>query len=387
MFESILGGVLGLGGTALGARAASDAAQAQIDAGRDNREFDQRNLNQGMARYYAQLYGPQEAESMLRGSLGSDQFGKLFRDDAAKGRASRLSELDGIIKQYGTNSRAARAAGVDLAAARRERSQLQAAVKSDPTDALDQSDFRQMGPGILSQYSGLADQAEREGASNMQRYDRDSDLLTQQARGIEGMARNFGAGERSRINRDFNDTMASTNRLTESRMLARGLGASTLLSQQLGGNARQLERGRQDALGSLGDRQIGLQTQLAGNTMGVLGGRLGGRQALTMGNQDRVMGMRRGVIDTRAQAASGNIANPWLSRSTNYNPGTSPSAASGATWGAALSGIGGNILGQSLGGAFGGGGNSGSQPISRGPAPIDWSYSSGSTQRGSNRPR
>ena len=87
MFGSILGGILGIGGAALGADAAGDAASAQIRAGRENREYDERNLSRGTASYLASMLGSAEAERYLRGSMGDEQFNKLFRTDEAKGRA------------------------------------------------------------------------------------------------------------------------------------------------------------------------------------------------------------------------------------------------------------------------------------------------------------
>lgn len=367
-------------GGAMSANAAGKATSSQLKAERENRLFDQKNLNQGQARYLAQMLGPAEAEKYLRATLGADQYRDLFRDPDAQKRttdlSNQLNQINANLAKYGKpestrvgrtanglgertivspstyDKKRAAADGVDIDALISQQKQLTAQLQNEakaiPGDALDLGEFRNLGPGVADRYSALTEQAKAEGASNLNRFDQDTGRLMQSARAIEGQARRFGAGERNRINADFANTLQSTNRLTEARLMSRGLGASSVLGQQLGGNARQLEQGRQSALGSLGDRQIGLLTSLAGNTLNLDQARSGGRLGLNMAAQDRVAQNQRGEADFRAQIASSAQMNPWLSRSTQqYFSGASPSAAAGATWGNALGAFGGTLLGQS----------------------------------------
>ncbi len=378
-FGGILGGVMGLGGAALSGSAASKASEAEIKAARENRDFDQKNLNQGMARYLAAMLGPAEAEKYLKGAMGQDQYRQLFRDPDSTARATALnnqiSQINATLAKYGKpesvregrtanglgstvsrvpasfDKRRAAADGVDVDALQTQLRQLNQDLRDNttasPQDALDLGEFRNLGPGVADQYAKLTEQARSEGAGNLMRFDQDTGRMMQSARAIEGQARRFGQGERARINADFADTLAGTNRLTEAKLMARGLGSSTVLGQQLGGNARQLERQRQAELGALGDRQIGLWTSLAGNTLNLDQARSGGRLGLTLANQDRVMQNQRGEADFRASVFGGAQTNPWLSRNTQqYFSGASPSAAAGATWGNALGAMGGTLLGQ-----------------------------------------
>jgi hypothetical protein len=366
--------------------ASKASAAAALRAEKENRLFDQKNLNQGQARYLAQMLGPDEAEKYLRATLGQDQYRQLFRDPDATKRTTALNEqlkqIQANLDKYGKPERVvkggkdpskaagyypsdklrlvpadwdkkrAAADGVDIGALLKQQKELTAQLQNEaasiPADALDLGEFRNLGPGAASRYAALTEQAKAEGAANLNRFDADSGRLMQSARAIEGQARNFGKGERDRINADFANTLQSTNRLTEARLMSRGLGASSVLGQQLGGNARQLEQGRQGALGSLGDRQIGLMTSLAGNTLNLDQARSSGRMGLNLASQDRVAMNQRGEADFRAQVASSAQMNPWLARSTQqYFSGASPSAAAGATWGNALGAFGGNMMGQS----------------------------------------
>jgi len=376
----VVGAGASLAGSAMSANSASKAASSQLKAEKENRLFDQKNLNQGMARYLAAMLGPAEAEKYLKSSMGADQYRDLFRDPDATKRttalADQIKQIDANLAKYGKpattrvgrtsnglgertievpeswDRERAKADGIDIQALLDQKKQLtntlQNEAKGIPGDALDLEAFRNLSPGVADQYAKLTEQARTEGAGNLMRFDQDSGRMMQSARAIEGQARNFGKGERARINADFADTLAGTNRLTEAKLMARGLGSSTVLGQQLGGNARQLERGRQAELGALGDRQIGLLTSLAGNTLNLDQARSSGRLGLNMASQDRVMQNQRGEADFRASVFSGAQTNPWLSRSTQqYFSGASPSAASGATWGNTLGAMGGTLIGQS----------------------------------------
>jgi hypothetical protein len=199
----------------------------------------------------------------------------------------------------------------------------------------------------------------------------------------------FGQGERNRINRDYDRATTGTGRLIESRLLSRGLGTSSVLGNQLSGNTRRMEEGRQDELGRLGDRQIAMNMQMGGNALSLLGDRMGGRTQLAMGNQDRVAGYRQNALGLETQVLTGNAMSPGsqLARG-NYVPGVSPSAAAGSTWGNALGAMGGMMLGRGgLNFDFSQLANRNQQPMAAGEFAVDGSYRPGSTLNGSNRPR
>lgn len=402
----ILGPVLGFVGANQSANANKDIAEAQVRSARENRDFDMSRLNEGMARYLAMQLGPDEAERYLRATLPGDQLTALFRDpDAQARRAAAQQELAAIERQLapyrtrgepfptgggGLNQVAsrgrgagrgpdrfarerAREAGIDIDALLRRSKELDQTLAGEGPDnpgGIDLGSFRSLGPGVWQEYNDLTARAESEGNDALGRHDADTARLLRGSRAIEGMARGYGQQERERINRDADRALTGINRLTESRLMGRGLGASTVLSSAFRGNTQANREGRENALGSLGDRQIGLTTGLAGQTLNMDAGRSQNRMGLMLANQDRGLGYRQGAVNFRANALGGSQTNPWLSRSTQqYFPGVSPSGASGQSWGSFLSGFGGQIAGggfdlSGLSGLFsggrGGGGGSGS---------------------------
>lgn len=364
----IFGAIGGVAGAAIGAQANKDVAKSQIQAGREQRDFDLSNLNVGMARQLALFYGPDKAESILRATLPRDQVDRLIgrsKDPAAqRANADEIAQIDASLAKYsksglygggkaGVNATpvvrydkaAAKQAGVDIDSLLARRKDL--ANNAEVPGQLDLEAYRTLGPGILGQYDQLTDQATRESGQALNAWDLDTNRLLGQSREIERQAQNFGESERTRINRDADRSLKGVNRLTEARLMARGLGASSVLGNQLASNARSNLEGRQDALGQLGDRQIQLRTGLMGNTLGLDTQRSGGRQSLLLGGQDRAAGFRQQALGLNTNLLSGGGLNPWLARSTgSYFSGASPSGAAGQTWGNALSALGGYTGGR-----------------------------------------
>jgi len=389
---SIVGGGMGIAGAAMSSAANEKIERAKLKAAIENRNFDLGKLNQGAARNLALMLGPAEAEKVLRGTFSASEVASMFRDPnttrARAGYTDELAQIEQALAPYargkgidvGTTRRAtglntqtvrktpagydrtrATAAGVDIDKLLARKTELDGLMAGNPDnpEGIDLEAFRAMGPGVNQGYDDLITRAETEGAGAIGRFDTDSTRLMKGARAIEGQARNFGQQERERIYRDSDRALTGLNRATESRLMGRGLGASTILTGSLRANTNQMGENRANALGSLGDRQIGLQTSLAGNTLNMDAARSGQRLGLTLANQDRTGGYRQNALTFRQNALSGATMNPWLSRSTGqYFPGNSPSGAAGQTWGNFISQLG----GQGAAGGWGnfGGGSGGS---------------------------
>lgn len=421
MLDGLLGGGLGLLGSLFGGSMAASGARQQtramIQAGRENREYDQRALSGDMARQLLMMFGPERAEQILRATLPADQVKQLFRDPDAQSRRSaaeqEMADIDRQLApfkgnprptedrfvpgrgrqttyQAGFNRTRAQQAGVNVDDLLRRRKELESSLKDggpDNPDGIDLGAFREGGPGLMSEYDAMIGDARREGQEMLGQYGADTDTLMARMRAIQDEAAGYGAQERTRINRDTGRAITGTNRLIESKMLGRGLGSSSVMNNQISGNVRRLEEGRQDALGNLGDRQIALNTQLAGNSLGLLSDRLGGRTALMGANQDRVAGYRQNALGLQTQVLTGGAMQPGARLAGgNYMPGVSPGGTAQSVWGNALGAAGGMMLGRGglnfdLSGLIRGGGN---QP---GAFDIDASYRPGSTLQGSNRPR
>jgi len=282
-------------------------------------------------------------EQLMGGSVGAEI--KAIEQRLAPFRAERGNGID---------DRAAAAAGVnvqqELSRLRELNTMLSYGIDPGQTGTIDSAAFDQMGPGVLGDYQALAAKAEQQGKTALKGYGADTARLMEMARGIESGAQQFGQQERARINTDADRALTSANRLTEGRLIGRGLGASTTLTQGLQSNARAMEEQRQNALGSLGDRQIQMLNQLRGNTMGLAGQRMGGKTSLLLGNQDRTLGYQQQALGVQTNALTAGDMNPWLSRSMgSYVPGMAPSSpSSSATWGNFLTGLGGQVTNLSL---------------------------------------
>lgn len=357
----LAGGALGAVGNLIGGGGNEGPSSQQLEAqARANRYTDEEYIYGGMARQLAAILGPEKARQVLQGSMSQDAYSRLFGRAAAPiDRASVESQIKAIedrLRPYRAergnrvDDRAAAAAGINVQSELNRIRELQTMLTTgtDPgqTGTIDGAAFDRMGSGVMGEYDNLTKQATQQGRDALKGYNADTARLLEMARGIEGGAQQYGQQERERINRDSSRALTSANRATESRLMGRGFGASTALTQQLTGNARQMEEARQDALGSLGDRQIGMLNQLRGNTLGLAGQRATGQTGLVLGNQDRTMGFNQQALGLKTNLLSGSVTNPWLSRSTgSYVPGLAPSQpSSSANWGNWLTGLGGQAF-------------------------------------------
>jgi hypothetical protein len=351
---SLLGGLIGGGGSN---GPSSDERNAQAVA---SRYADEEVLYGGMARQLAAILGPEQARQVLRGSMSSQAYERLFgrAGGAVDQTATRnqIREIEDRLRPYrsgggnGISDRAAAAAGINVQEELNRLRELQSSLTTgtDPGQrgTIDSAAFDQMGPGVAGQYDALATRAGEQGNEAIRGYSADTQRLLGMSRDIEGGAQEYGNQERVRINRDSDRALTSANRATESRLIGRGLGASTALTQQLTGNARQIEETRQDALGNLGDRRIQMLNNLRGNTLNLAGQRLGGQTSLLLGNQDRTLGYQQQALGVRTNALTSGTTNPWLTRSTGaYTPGLAPAQPSqSASWGNFLASLGGQAF-------------------------------------------
>lgn len=348
--SSMLGmAALGLGGSLLGglfgSSGAKKQAQAELQAAREQREFLQNNFDTSQAMSAFGVLGPQQAEALLR-ALPAGTWESLFGRPAANPSftADQQRSLDDINRRLalpttpiGPGGRpvarvaASALAGVGATITPEERRALEAqrdalitaaGGREGRTGRLDLDALRGMGPGVIDEMRGVKDL-----------YDAQTSGLMGRARSIEEGALGFGEQERARINREMDRALTSANRLTESRLIGRGLGSGTLLTGAMSANARNIEDSRQDALGSLGDRHINLLTGIRGNALNLASARSDGSANLASA-----------PINTRLQFLTGGIMNPWQQRDTSQLfPGVSSSGTGQQVWGNMLSGMGGQF--------------------------------------------
>jgi hypothetical protein len=363
-----VGGAATLGGAYMSSQSAKKSSNAQVQAGREQREFETNRLNEGMVRQLAAILGPQKAMQFLKATLPKDQLETLFGrkgGDVKTQLAEMDNQLESINNMLRDNKGMSKAERDALMAERSklttERSKAIKNAKSGASDGnIDENALNALGPGMLDKYSGLADTAEKQGNSLLSQYQAETGTLQRGYGALENQAMQFGKAQEARVNRDTDRALAGANRMAEGRMAARGFGASTALTDAVRGNTMAAEEQRANALGQIGDQRISMLNGLGQNRLGMLSGRLGAGTQLTAMNQDRVMGMRRGVLDTEANALTNQTMNPWANRSAaGYFPGVSGQAGAQGVYGNALGTLGGTAMGFGMLQAFRGNGSGG----------------------------
>lgn len=378
-----IGGISSLFGADNAADGARDAANAQVQAGRDAMTAYDTRTAQGAARQMALLYGPAEAEKMIRGTFDTETANKIFGRAAKPGsmttqeqdrRAQLQADRDRLRTQ---KSRAPQQwisgepnpaytdwlakggpDGLDFTNTRlqeveRELAQLDAKAggQDEIKGSMDRDAWNAMGPGLSSEMEDYRKVAEGKGRDTLTSFDGDTSALLRDSMAIEKGAQDFGEIERQRINRDSGDALTGLNRMTESKLRGMGLGSSSVLGNQLAGNTREVFNSTQDQLGALGDRQIGLRTGLKKDTLGLKSGRMNQRTGLGLSLDERDLNLRAKPLDMKLQSFTGAAMNPWLGQNTTqYFPGVSGDGAASQTWGNMMSGMGGQFAGA---GAYG----------------------------------
>lgn len=372
---SILGGIFGASGE-------KKAAQAQIQAGRDQMQFAQDQYGLGSLGQLAAILGPDGIKRWLAQTpqaLKDKIIGvKASNPTFTREQQQRAEELKRLIAQptatevragegQGLSRWAGGAPGTGNTATAAQKKAWQAELDAMTTAAggrtgssgmIDLSALEALGPGLLGKYQAEADRTEKEGQSNLARYDAGTFGLDRMSRDIARGAKDFGKQQESKIRRDSAESLQNANRLATTSLMGRGLGASSALTDAYAGNARQNFNSTQDALGQLGDRQIQLQTGLQGSRLSLLGQRDQGRLGLALGGQDAARGLRTGALNVEQGALAGSDYSRLLgSQAANFYPSASPSGSYLSSLGSSLAGGGSALLGYGLGGY---GGSSGS---------------------------
>jgi len=366
----LLGGIFGGSQAASGAR---DAAQAQIQAGREARADYGNSTDEGMYRALIFALGPEQARQYLA-TLPRERRDRLVGRPASQAnftdqQRSRLQEIDARLAQgpaAGSGAPAARRPGQNArgqvvndqanwdqerARLEQERADLMRAAGEDPgqTGIFDQGAVDAMGPGFITDMERFAEQFRGQGAESLGRYDADTSRLMTDARRIENNAQHYGQGRAAEINRDAERASTGAARQIQSRLAGSGLANSSMLGEQIGGATRNIFEGQQSALNSLGDSQTQLMSGLAGNRLNLDSSRASGRTSLDLGLQDRDISMSSAPLNTRMQVLTGNTFNPMLGQdTTRYYPGVSPGGAAASTWGNALGAMGGQAMNLGL---------------------------------------
>lgn len=389
---AVIGGALGLGGALLGAKGASDQAQAQIDAARENRAFDENQASLAALQKALLYYGPsgldiwkrftpKDQQDKILGTKGTPA--QTIDPAAASGDATAINDkLNNLASKYGVDPATLQRFKGDIAAAIKyatagsnmSPAARQAAIQeaqnlqgqrdligqatgkpinipgTDPIKGmLNEADLAGFGPGLISGYEDFANKSAADSAGAMDRYNADTNTLDTQARDLETMARKYGLGQLDRIKRDTATALTNANRAATANLARRGLLASTAATDAIRGNTRDITRAGMDATANAEDSILGVRTGLGQNRLGIIGQRLGGRGTLEQSNIDRNNQIRLGVLNTRLGtldtiAPSGTLIN----KSQTYFPGVSPSGAASGVLGQVGVGAGSTLLGASL---------------------------------------
>lgn len=200
--------------------------------------------------------------------------------------------------------------------------------------------------------------------------------------GLESMASDWGRGAEESATSDAQRALTGANQVAQGRLAASGLGNSTLVANQLSGNASESARNlantklaiQQGRLGAqMGARNQTNQTLggIQGQQAGAMGQRLAGRTSLQTDNlnmqnsrsnartgiQDanlnRNIGLRSAPLNTRLAMLQSQIMNPGMNINTSsfYTPSGQGSTQSAL--GGFLGNIGGGMYGQGLSNIFG----------------------------------
>lgn len=364
------GAVVGGGLSAYGAsKSASDANKASDKAmQRDDAHAYDQMLRQAQA-----LYGP-NAEAYLRSALPREEVNKLFGVAAANPtftpqQQQRVQAIDAEMAQLknvtsmGRDQGARQRAQQRLNALVEERQGLVTEAGGSPGQAgrIDLNAFRaanQNNPGFIQKMTDLANQEEGKGQGLLGEFNADTERLAFQGDQNAREIGKYGEQERKRIALASDRALSGLNRQTQSRLLSSGLGNSTLLTQAMSGNTRNVREAEDNAMGSVSDRQLSLLSQIRQGNLSAAYGRAGQKTGLQSGLMDRNLNLRQAPISTELQVLTGPGMNPFAGQnSTVYYPGMSPSGTALSSVGNSLMAGSGLALGNITQGGSGGGGN------------------------------
>lgn len=370
---SLLGGLLG-------GNAASKQAAAELQAGRENRQWTQDTADEYNLRRYS-LLAPEMIDSFLA-SLPAARRDALIGRGAKDGTITpdqqrRLEELNGQISRAqatGTTRNTRGRPNPELDRLTSERDAIMSLTRGDPGVAgrIDLNALRAAsGSGLLSQFDTIAGDYKKSARGVLGSYDAGTQGLLASQLENENLAKMYGAGEEKRIRQDAADRLKEANRLLTSNLLSRGLGSSSTLANGLAQNVEQSGRGVDASLADLNNRKIGLMTGLGSQRTNLLASRYGGRTPLLSDANQQATNLRIGGLNARI----GLLDDPLVGHvASSRLPGVSSSAAGQSVFANALTGASSPLMGAGLYGLLNGGGGGGSA-LSNNPygiqGPID----------------
>lgn len=312
---SIEAALIGAGGAILGGlfggSGAKKAAKAQLQAQRETqRLFEQKSLEALLRQAFA-LYGP-AAETYLRAVLPAEDVKKLFGTE------------DQILP--GGRIKKGKPGVINLSALR------EYAIKS---------------PGFMERMAQIAREEQAAGRDLLSAFDTERARIAAMGENILGETAKFGEERRKQIKLAAERALRSLNRAAESRLGAAGLGGSTILTQAMLGNTRNITEWEQGALGDLADRHMELRSGIRGANLNRDLSLASQRLGILANLMDRNLNLRTMPLNTELQMVTGPAWNWWSQSNAPLTAvGVSPSGAQMSSLGNVLATAGGYILGN-----------------------------------------
>lgn len=386
-FGGLLGGGLGLLGGILGGQGARDAASSQAQAARELMQQQYGWGQQSMGWLAPELFGGQGGLDFLRGR----GVGGLFSTPDQTVTERVTEPFWGASRPGGGGMQRGRGP----APGTRTYDQTRTIPGQRGIFGTEAEYNAQYGgrPGLFSEMNSVNDAFAHGGAGMLDRYNQDTRALGTQAggylnsllgmygqgrdqvmgsaRGVEGLAREWGVGSDRLIDEDMQRALTAANQRAAAQLGASGLGNSTLVANQMSGNAN--EAARTAARLKLGvsqqqlDRQMGARQYATDTLASQLGRaqdlanmwnqaqqqqsfqRANTRTALESDLQNRDMTNRQRQLDTRLQVLMSPLMNPGTSINTaSFIPQQTGQGMMGSALGSALGGMGGMLFGNWL---------------------------------------
>jgi hypothetical protein len=199
---------------------------------------------------------------------------------------------------------------------------------------------------ILGRMYGLADYMKSQGAGILQGYNNDTARLANMAAQQQGLARQFGQGEKDTINQLFDRQLTASNRQGDAALAAGGFNSPTVRASQYSGNSAQNSLARSQALE--GAARDAIDRQLAAGTQGlqIAGSRASGGTGLRQSLLSQYLGLANQPLQSEQQLLQSDVMNPWLSNKQPYSQNQSGLSSALNTAGSGLGAWGSYQLGQ-----------------------------------------
>lgn len=362
------GGLLSGIGSLFGASSASKQAKADRQAAEDGRNFAQNQYSQGQLRQLALMLGGDRGLDLFKRLVGKEDQTKVLGQKATDPtftdqQRARLTEIENQLKLPTSGRNAAAGvygrvggAGTALtpetrARLEQERKDLIAAAGGKPgiTAQIDEEGIKGLGGGVLGEYDKLRAESKQDQGGILSDFDAGTAQLAGATGEMRRMVSDYGKREEERIRRDTAEAFDNANRAANNTALARGMGASSFLTDAYGANARDAARTLNDGLGGVADSRTRLNLGVLGQGQQMLASRLAGRSGLMSSAADRDTQLGLGAANVYQSAVTGSVMNPWLNQNvTQYFPSSSPSASAMGTLGSAFAGVGSTAMGYGL---------------------------------------